>query len=1176
MQAKKILNPSICLALLATAACGHEDTQPPEVEVSEHARELLSGPTFAITQSATDTQTRTAVASDGNDYLLVFEATRDSSPDGLDIYGVFLNASGTPKAPEFAIATGPGNQARPSVVFNGTDYLVAWDHGNSNLTYSVATLSQVEGALIGKDGSIKKPRFTIMPGDSPAIAQGTSATLVVSLCQGHLGYCSVRLDSAGNVLDGTPLKLNSMASHSAGGLAAPAVAYNKNVGNYLVAFEVTPSGSWLRNDLELRARRLAEANTLIDTEDKIIKKRENPAYTYTSFGDPDAAFDGNNYVVVWRDIESTATPTESAIYYSRISADGALLDGRGVSLATGGKHRYDPAVAFDGTNYMVVWADKLGPTDYILGSRVSPTNGPIEPQAFLVGGKYGAVPEIHASPTQASLAAWQARPAADSTRWILQGAFVYSNAIVSNFDASGEGWRMLVLDKYIDGNINNPVILDAYTGGNCPFLGLVCQYGDRFLTQASIGDYLCPILCEANGSLEYIRRWISDEGALVAPPKFLGDLSKYFGRTLSWDLKFKPDAGGVKTATSWVVKLTGAGRRLAIDVDGPATSSTLWHRYNINLSRAGWWCEAGCTDGLSETEFMQVLSNVTDIRLWISHVYSGQCSGPCPYEQQRASVDIDNIILGVGPRPNPTTWIDSPATNSYITSTPAAVKAGVSDTDGLSYVRVQVKDANGALVATLIATRDAATGLYVANWNPASGTYTLTSKASFLSGTTEYSEPVTVTIDTTAPTTSITSPVAGAALKGPITIEASATDNTNGSGMAKVELYVEGYLVGVSTASPYRATFNPGIISRPLALQAKAYDKAGNVGTSTVVTVNADNIPPTGSITKPTSGQYVGKTVTFEATTSDDFVGVSGVEFFVDGASIGVGNLVNNVSTIAWDSVAAGKADGQHSVYCKPVDYAGNAGYSPTVLFNLDNTAPTISIGTPAPGAVLNGTATIGVNASGYSSIQYFANGAPIGTSVANYLNWDTTSLPNGTYTLTATAFDLAGNSTTSAGVSVSIIASYNATLKAPKCSVAGAYCDTGMTLIKGRGTVGPEPNYPNTINSSCADGSSGTFHVDESIDRLKVATTDGTPMGAGKTVKIEATVWAYSAYSTDTLDLYYAADANNPTWTFIGSLKPTARDAQVLSTTYTLPAGSLQAIRARFRYQGTVGSCGT
>ncbi|MBI4511334.1 MAG: hypothetical protein HY698_17000 [Deltaproteobacteria bacterium] len=40
--------------------------------------------------------------------------------------------------------------------------------------------------------------------------------------------------------------------------------------------------------------------------------------------------------------------------------------------------------------------------------------------------------------------------------------------------------------------------------------------------------------------------------------------------------------------------------------------------------------------------------------------------------------------------------------------------------------------------------------------------------------------------------------------------------------------------------------------------------------------------------------------------------------------------------------------------------------------------------------------------------------------------------------------------------------------------------------------------------------------------------------------------------------------------------LKPTARDAQVLSTTYTLPAGSLQAIRARFRYQGTVGSCGT
>ncbi len=79
----------------------------------------------------------------------------------------------------------------------------------------------------------------------------------------------------------------------------------------------------------------------------------------------------------------------------------------------------------------------------------------------------------------------------------------------------------------------------------------------------------------------------------------------------------------------------------------------------------------------------------------------------------------------------------------------------------------------------------------------------------------------------------------------------------------------------------------------------------------------------------------------------------------------------------------------------------------------------------------------------------------------------------------------------------------------------------------------------------------------------------------AGKTVKVEATVWAYST-TADKLDLYSAANANSPTWTLIGTLSPTGTGAQTLSATYMLPAGSLQAVRARFRYNGTAGACGT
>ncbi len=155
-------------------------------------------------------------------------------------------------------------------------------------------------------------------------------------------------------------------------------------------------------------------------------------------------------------------------------------------------------------------------------------------------------------------------------------------------------------------------------------------------------------------------------------------------------------------------------------------------------------------------------------------------------------------------------------------------------------------------------------------------------------------------------------------------------------------------------------------------------------------------------------------------------------------------------------------------------------------------------------------------------------------------------------------------------------VATYSSTLKAPQCAVVGSSCDTGASLILGRDTMsgGAEPNQPNNINSSCADGTSGTFHSDESLDQLTVATTDGSNFAAGKTVTITAKVWAYSTGSSDALDLYYTANASSPTWTFIKTIVPPAGGAQTLTTTYVLPSGSLQAIRGNYRYQGTASSC--
>jgi leucyl aminopeptidase len=154
----------------------------------------------------------------------------------------------------------------------------------------------------------------------------------------------------------------------------------------------------------------------------------------------------------------------------------------------------------------------------------------------------------------------------------------------------------------------------------------------------------------------------------------------------------------------------------------------------------------------------------------------------------------------------------------------------------------------------------------------------------------------------------------------------------------------------------------------------------------------------------------------------------------------------------------------------------------------------------------------------------------------------------------------------------------YSSTLKAPECATVGSSCDSGPSLLLGRDHIsgGAEPNQPNTINNSCADGTTGTFHSDESNDRIVVASTGGGALTHGTTATVTATVWAYTGFSSDALDLYYAANANSPSWTFIKTIVPTKAGAQTLSTTFTLPTGTLQAVRAQFRYLGSASSCTT
>lgn len=97
-------------------------------------------------------------------------------------------------------------------------------------------------------------------------------------------------------------------------------------------------------------------------------------------------------------------------------------------------------------------------------------------------------------------------------------------------------------------------------------------------------------------------------------------------------------------------------------------------------------------------------------------------------------------------------------------------------------------------------------------------------------------EPDPTPVDTIAPAVSITSPKTGITVKGStLKVEVSATDNV---GITKTELYVNGTRVATSTSSPFTMNWNHRKAPKGAhTLIVKAYDAAGNVGTSANVTV---------------------------------------------------------------------------------------------------------------------------------------------------------------------------------------------------------------------------------------------------------------------------------------------------------------------------------------------------
>lgn len=188
-----------------------------------------------------------------------------------------------------------------------------------------------------------------------------------------------------------------------------------------------------------------------------------------------------------------------------------------------------------------------------------------------------------------------------------------------------------------------------------------------------------------------------------------------------------------------------------------------------------------------------------------------------------------------------------------------------------------------------------------------------------------------------------------------------------------------------------------------------------------------DTTPPTVSITSPASNATISGNVNVDVTASDN-VGVTSVQLKIDGANYGPADLsAPYVIAVATTALS----NGNHILTAVASDAGGNTTTSAPVPVKVSNTAdttpPTVSITAPANGATVSGIISIAANASdnvGVASVQFQLDGANFGSLDAGSpytISWNTTTSSNGSHTVRAIAKDAAGNSTTSAIVTVTV-----------------------------------------------------------------------------------------------------------------------------------------------------------
>ncbi|HTW90936.1 MAG TPA: hypothetical protein VMH22_04440 [bacterium] len=316
----------------------------------------LLDPSAIVLSTAGSEQQSPAVAFDGTNFLAVWVDNRDS---GYDVFAARVTPQGTVLDPSsIPVSTAQYDQEYPAVAFDGTDFLVVWSND-----WRSDSSSDIYAARVTPQGTVLDPTgFAVSTAagaqSSPTVAFDGVNSLVTWSDPRSDPYGDIyaaRVTPQGTVLDPSGIVISAAANSQ----ESPFVAFDGT--EYLVAWYDTRS----TNYADVYAARVTPAGTVLDPSGIAVS---------TAAGYQNAecvAFDGTNFWVTWSDYRSGTAYGD--IYAARVTPQGTVLDPSGIAVSAAANDQSYPAVAFDGANYLVTWMDNRGGSSYdIYAARVTP------------------------------------------------------------------------------------------------------------------------------------------------------------------------------------------------------------------------------------------------------------------------------------------------------------------------------------------------------------------------------------------------------------------------------------------------------------------------------------------------------------------------------------------------------------------------------------------------------------------------------------------------------------------------------------------------------------------------------------------------------------------------------------------------------------------------------------